>query len=234
MSSLATVIQLDATKISDPLPLRLLRDELGVDADVATPAGASAALPRLVLLTTAGFAAQGACTGLLLMAFGQAGPLSALLTAAQLSLAMTGGFFIAICAGLPGYWFHTVVMGISPPIWRIAIELVRVQSVGSVVLSAVLPLWVSGWLALWLVGGNLGADPIMAGAALPLLCALPGMMGLYRVFCRMSVHESASGQLETPPPMRARLTGLALTSWWGIAFVCTAPVTFIRLFQLIH
>lgn len=205
---------------TDPLPLQLLRDELAVDAAVATAAEARAMLAPLTGLVVGGFVAQATCTALLWAAFGDGTALAAGTLAARWALATTGGFFLAIGAGLPGYWFHTVVMGLAPPAWRIAVELLRVQAVGSVVLAALLPLWVAACLGLWMLGGRLPEGLILAGNALPLLCALPGLCGLSRSFTRMATAEGASH------PVAA---GRLLTLWWGIAFVCTAPVTVVRL-----
>ncbi len=206
--------------LHDPLPLRLIRDELGVDHDVATPDGVTRSLPPLVSLVIGGFVAQAVCTGLLLTAFGVGDVYAGLAVAGQWSVALSVGFFVAICAGLPGYWFHAVVLGVSPPAWRIAVELVRVQAIGSVVLAAVLPLWVAGCLLIWMMGGWLPEGRLLAGNTLPLLCALPGMLGLSRSFTRMAVLRDVS---------RPQAVAMMLTAWWGVAFLCTAPITVVRL-----
>ena len=213
-------IPFDLPAAGDPLALRLLRDELSIDADVATPAAATRMLPRLVALVVGGFAAQAACTGLLWLAFTAAGPADAATLTARAAWAMTVGFFVAISAGQPGYWFHAVVLRVNPPPWRIALELVRVQAVASVALFAVLPLWVAACLGLWLVGGDLPDGWILAGNALPWLSGVPGMLGLRRAFSRMATVRG----VRNPGGV-----GVVLTGWWAIAFSVTAPITVLRL-----
>ncbi len=219
-----TLAPVPEVRLEDPLPLLLLRDELAVDAAVASPDEAARVLPQLIGLVVGGFVAQALCTGILWSAFGGSPLLEGGHLAVRWAFALSGGYFLAICAGLPGYWFHTVVLGITPPAWRIALELVRVQAVGSVVLAAVLPLWVAACLGLWMLGGDLPDGVVLAGNALPMLCALPGLTGLTRSFTRMGRVRGVRY------PVGA---GRFLTLWWAGAFVCTAPVTAYRLLALL-
>ncbi|HMV68817.1 MAG TPA: hypothetical protein PKA64_18335, partial [Myxococcota bacterium] len=134
--------------------------------------------------------------------------------------ASTGGFFTAICAGLPSYWFYGVVADIRAPAWRLAVELVRVQAVGCVVLLGVLPFWLAGALCLQLAGADVYHLPAWMALtwALPFLAALPGMLGLRRTFQRMR------GEPGWFAPT-------LLTAWWVVLFQFTGPVTIWSLFH---
>jgi hypothetical protein len=208
--------------MTDALPLLLLRDELAIDASVGDPDGASRLLPPLVGLTAAGFVAHAVCVAG--TALPTLGPGPALQLGAAWALASTGGFFAAICAGLPSYGFYGVVATTRAPAWRLAVELVRVQAVGAVVLAGVVPFWLALALGLHLVFGVevYRVTPWMQLTyALPFLCAAPGVFGLYRAFRRMRValgHED-------------RLPALALTAWWVLLFLYTAPAAIRALFH---
>jgi hypothetical protein len=215
--------QADEADGSEPLafPLRLLSDEIGVDRELGEAASASRMLAPLTGLTVVGFAAHAACvTG---MAWPSLGP-SALHFGAAWFVASTGGFFAAICAGLPSYWFYGVVAKIRAPAWRLAVELVRIQAIGAVVLAGILPFWFALSLGLHLI---LGIDVFTVAPwkavtlVMPFLCGLPGLLGLYRAFCRM---RDALGETGRLPPV-------LLAGWWSLLFVTTAPVTIWALFH---
>ncbi len=208
----------------DALPLLLLRDELAIDAAVGDPTGASRMLPPLVGLTAAGFAAHAVCVAG--TAWPALGPAAAIELGGAWALASTGGFFAAICAGLPSCWFYGVVATTRAPAWRLAVELVRIQAVGAVVLAGVVPFWLALGLGLHLVAGVdvyhvAGWMPLTY--ALPFLCGLPGVLGLYRAFRRMRAalgHEGA-------------LPALVLTAWWVVLFLSTAPAAIRALFAVL-
>jgi hypothetical protein len=203
------------------MPLELLRDPEAIDAEAAEPETATRTLMRLVGLTLAGFAAHAFVIGIMHAANGEP-------DAVQRGVAWFGatsvGFFAAICAGLPSYWFYGVVARIPAPAWRLAVELVRVQAVGAVLLAAVLPFWLA--IHLWLVIQTGG--PIEDGLwtffsyTLPFLAAMPGVAGLRAVFVRM---RSAAGR-------DGALAPLLLTAWWVVLFLYTAVPTITRLFVL--
>lgn len=205
----------------DALPLLLLRDELAIDAAVGDPSGASRMLPPLVGITAAGFAAHALCVAG--TAWPALGAVDALRLGGGWALASTGGFFAAVSAGLPICWFYGVVATIRAPAWRLAVELVRIQAVGSVVLAGVVPFWLSLGLGLHLLAGVevYHFEPWMQLTyALPFLCGLPGLLGLYRAFRRM---RAALGHEGTLP-------ALVLTAWWVVQFLITAPAAIRALF----
>lgn len=207
-----------------PLPLLLLRDELGVDRTIGDVAGATRMLVPLTGLVVGGFAAH--AVTLLATAWPSVGPEAAVRLGASWFVATTVGFFAAICAGLPSYWFYGIVAKIRAPAWRLAAELVRVQAVGAVVLVGVLPFWLTATLALHLVGVDvLRFGPWMALTyTLPFLAGSFGIAGLYRSFERMRTTLGETG----------RLPALLLTAWWVVLFVYTAPITIWSLFTALH
>jgi hypothetical protein len=200
-------------RLHDPLPLRLLRNERSIDAQISTPDGAAQMLTRLSLMVVAGFAAHAvALAAMMAPSMGAA----ATSMGVAWGVASTVGFFAAILAGLPSYWFYGIIANVRAPAWRLAVELVRVQAVGAVVLSAALPFWLVTGLAI-------GADTpgwLGLSLALPFLCALPGTLGLYRSFARMREVNGATG----------RLAPMVLTAWWVVLFQCTAPATIYSLY----
>lgn len=209
---------------TDALPLALLRDEVGIDRQVADPAGVSRLLPPMVALVVLGFVSHGACIAGMYAA--SLGPEAAIWLGTRWALAATGGFFAAICAGLPSYWFYGVVAKIRAPSWRLAFELVRVQAVGSVMLAGILPFWLAVVLGLQAIAG---VDLLENGAwlvitfTLPFLSSLPGMVGLKRGFTRMREHLG-EGSSWAP---------LVLTAWWGLLFATTAPISVWALFMVL-
>jgi hypothetical protein len=204
------------------LSLRLLRAPAGVDADLATPDGAVRRTRDLSALVLAGFAGHALCMALTFHLIGDASAPDALLRGGAWFVACAGGFFAAVAAGLPSYWFYGVVARIPAPSWRLAVETVRVQAVGSVMLGAVLPIWLTATLALWMVGADLSAFVAWKGVSLslPFLAGLPGIVGLVGAFRRMAV---ANGD---PAPWRA----VGLAAWWVTLFVTLAPATVHTLF----
>lgn len=204
----------------DTLPLRLLRDELAIDAAIGEVAGATDMLVRLVGIVVAGFAAHAVTVAGI--SWPALGPGAALALGGAWLLASTGGFFAAICAGLPSYWFYGVVADVQAPAWRLAVELVRVQAVGAVVLLGALPFWLAGSLGLHLLGVDVSHSPGWMGLTygLPFLAALPGVFGLYRTFMRMRV---AAGESSRTP-------AFVLTVWWIVLFNFTAPLAIWSLF----
>lgn len=219
--SLAPSVPADPPRI-EPLPLRLLRDEASVDRELAVASGASALLAPLAGVTVAGFGLHALCVASL--ALPDLGPIGALRHGGAWWAASTGGFFLAICAGLPSYWFHGVVAGIRAPAWRLAAELVRIQAVGAVVLAGMQPFWLAAALLLHIVFDIdvFSWTPFLALTyAMPFLCALPGVTGAYRSFARMRAER---GQHGTFAP-------LILTGWWVGLFLHTAPVTIWALFH---
>ncbi|MEQ1569619.1 MAG: hypothetical protein ABMA64_28550 [Myxococcota bacterium] len=205
----------------DALPLLLLRDELSVDRAAADATSAADLLLPLCALTTLGFGVHAACVAGTAWPVTGAGP--ALREGLAWWAACTGGFFAAICAGLPSYWFYGVVAKVRAPAWRLAVELVRVQAVGAVILAGVVPFWLAGALGLHLVFGvEVYDSPVWMALtrALPFLCATPGVLGAYRVFGRM---RAAQGHAD-------RLPAAALTAWWMVLFLFTAPVSIHALF----
>lgn len=206
----------------DPLALRLLRDEIGVDHELSVAGRASSLLLPLVVLTTCGFGAH--AVTIAGMAWPSLGPTHALAHGGAWWAASTGGFFAAICAGLPSYWFHGVVAGIRAPAWRLAVELVRIQAVGSVVMAGILPFWLAGALGLHLVFGvdvYTSAGWMALTYALPFLCGTTGVFGLYRSFQRMRAARGQTG----------RLPALILMAWWVGLFAHTGPITIWALFH---
>jgi hypothetical protein len=204
----------------DALPLRLLRDELSIDAEAGEVAGATALMPRLVGLVVGGFGAHALVVAG--TAWPSLGPGPALQLGASLWLATTAGYFAAICAGLPSYWFYGIVARIEAPAWRLALELVRSQAVGSVVLVGILPFWLAACLGLHLLQVDVYRSPLMLLTyGLPLVTGLPGTLGLYRVFERMRVALGEQG----------KLPALVLVAWWVGLFLYTAPITVWALFD---
>lgn len=202
-----------------PMPLQLLRDPEEIDRSVSDPEGASSMLTQLVLLTIAGFAGHALLVGLLEGIDGGDG----LRTGIAWFGALTGGFFAAICAGLPSFWFYGVVARIPAPAWRLAVELVRVQAVGSVMLAAVLPFWLVLHLAVVCASGE-APDSVLWTAltwSMPLAAALPGVVGLHKGFVRM---REAIG-------IEGRSAPLLLTLWWAAMFQVTALPTVYALFH---
>jgi hypothetical protein len=226
MTTLATMVAdappVDFDQPDGALPLRLLNDETSIDREAADAAGAARIFVPLAGLVVLGFAMH--AVAVIGVAWGSLGPLGALQHGIAWFGAATLGFFASISAGLPSYWFYGVVAKIRAPAWRLAVELVRVQAVGSVVLAGIVPFWLAWSLGLHLVLGIevFDAPPWMAVTyALPFLCATPGLLGLYRVFCRMRDAVGESGWL---PPV-------ALTARWMVLFVYTTPVTLWALFH---
>ena len=203
------------------LALTLLRDETAIDRMAGDVEGATALLPPLAGMIVAGFAAHAAALGLFL-ATGL--PLAdAAHHAAAWFAAATGGFFIAVGTGLPSYWFYGIVARVPAPAWRLAVELLRVQAVGAVVLGAVIPFWLAGTLALAVLGSDVTQyQPwVWFSHSLPFLSALPGVTGLYRVLRRMRVARGIEG----------RFAPLFLTAWWVVLFQYTAPITMFAIFR---
>lgn len=200
--------------------LTLLADETAVDRLAGNPEGAMAVMRTLAGLITVGFAAHAVAIGLFLASARP--PLEALHHAGAWFVAATLGFFIAVGAGLPSYWFHGVVARVPAPSWRMAVELLRVQAVGAVVLGAVLPFWLAATLGLNVLGAELARNEVwlVFSHMLPFLAAMPGVLGLYRAFTRMRGAIGTTG----------RTSPLLLTFWWVLLFQYTAPVTIYALF----
>ena len=206
----------------DALPLQLLRDELAIDAAIGDVRGATRMLMWLVAVVSAGFAAHGAA--LAGMYWPMIGPADAGLYGGAWAVAATAGFFAAISAGLPSYWFYGVVARIRAPAWRLAVELVRVQAVGAVVLVGVLPFWLAAALGVRVLFGYdlMEYGPWVALThMLPFLAALPGVFGLTRAFRRM---RDALGEERSWAPA-------ALTGWWVLMFNTTGPITIWAIFN---
>jgi len=206
---------------SDLLGLQLLTDETAVDAAIATPSRAAAVLGSLAVLVVAGFAAHATALTLYLATTDPLGQAAQQGTA--WFVAITAGYFVAAAVALPSYGLFGVVADVRAPLWRLAVEVVRVQAVGSVVLGAVLPFWLAGTMALSVLG--MPTDPHGLGGALahalPFLAATPGVFGLYRVFRRMTVAN------ESP----SRFRPLFLTGWWCAKFQYLAPLTIYALYD---
>jgi hypothetical protein len=215
-------VALDAG-VAEPevLPLRLLRDERSVDAAVGDVAGASAMIGQLSAIVVAGFAAHALTVAA--TAWPSLGPWAALRLGGAWWIASTVGFFAAICAGLPSYWFYGVVARIEAPAWRLAVELVRVQAVGAVVLVGVLPFWLVVALGMHLLGEDVYRNALWMGYtySLPFQASLPGLLGLIRVFLRM---RDAVGETGWLPP-------LGLAACWVVLFLYTAPMAIWSLFN---
>jgi hypothetical protein len=199
----------------------LLADETQIDRMAADPTGATRALKPLAALIATGFAAHALAMGLFLAT--RLPLLEAAHHAAAWFIAVTAGFFIAIGAGLPSYWFYGVVARVPAPSWRLAVELLRVQAVGAVVLGAVLPFWLAATLGVTVLGADLANSTTWVGLShtLPFVAALPGVCGLYRSFVRMRAANDIHGR--TSPMFR--------TAWWVVLFKYTAPITIHALFR---
>lgn len=203
-----------------PLPLLLLRDDLAIDRAIGDVRGATRMLVPLTGLVVLGFAAH--ALTVLATAWPSLGPVASVRIGGAWFVATTVGFFAAICAGLPSYWFYGIVADIRAPAWRLAAELVRIQAVGAVVLFGILPFWLTATLGLHLAGVDVMAFTpwMLVTWAMPFLGGAVGLGGLYRSFARMRAANGEAGWLPA----------LLLTAWWAVLFLCTAPVTIGSLF----
>jgi hypothetical protein len=201
--------------------LTLLRDEQAIDRRAATAAGALEVLRPLAALIVAGFAAHAVAMSLF-MATSVPIP-QAVHHGGSWFVAATVGFFLAVFAGLPSVWFYGIVARVPAPPWRLAVELLRVQAVGAVVLGALLPFWLAATLGLQLMGAELALSVVwvVASHALPFAAAIPGLFGLRRVFARMRAARGEAGGFSP----------FVLAGWWLVLFNYTAPATIFYLFQ---
>lgn len=217
----------------------LLRRDNDPDAILDDPIEASRQLGPLVALSTFALGAWALAQAALLAGLpalpGLPGAAEA--SGPELALAIfaagAAGLFGAQLAGLPTFYFYTLLAGLSTHGWRVSVESMRAQATAGLVLLGALPVWVAAAEGLRLLIGEapheaeLTAGVVwVVGGALPFLTGLFAPLTLLRAMKRLALREvRAEGR-------RAPLPTLLVTAW-SLCFTAMAPLGLLRTLDLL-
>jgi hypothetical protein len=217
----------------------LLRRDSDPDAILDDPAAAARHLGPLVGLSTFALAAWALAQAALLSGLpalpGLPGAAEA--SGAELALATfaagAAGLFGAQLAGLPTFYFYTLLAGLPTHGWRVSVESMRAQATAGLVLLGVLPVWVAAAEGLRLLAGTAPSDAQLVAACVWLFGgALPFITGIFAPFTLLRAMKRLALRQVRGDGRRAPLPTLLVTAW-SLCFTAMAPLGLIRTLDLL-
>lgn len=200
------------------------------DAVLDDPRQAVALLGPLAGLSAAGLLAWALAQAALLsgLPVTPGAPLLAVATPFELTLAYfsagAAGLFGAQLAGLPTFYFYTLLAGIPTHAWRVSAESLRAQATAGLVLLSVVPVHLALGLGLRLLDEDGGAASTLAalGTALPFLTGLFAPLTLLRAMKRLGLRAAPGGRKPLPT---------LLVLGWSAVFTAMAPLGLARVLE---
>jgi hypothetical protein len=236
----AHVPEADATHSVLGLVDLILRDPGHLDRLNRVPDRQAELLPRLLLLTQAGYLVYSAVM-LLLLNLVPADKLPARLglvvpraswrdgSALGLPVAYGPGIVLASCICLPSFFFYSLLAGVRMSWLQITAVVIKGTAANAVMLLGILPIYVALALGLLVFKGppDTLASVLVLGLCLPFIAGLWGLREIYRGVMDLST--------TLPPAWHCQRGGFLrrLTLSWAAVYTAVAPVMIYRLWEAV-